>query len=324
MKPIHQIIAIALTVACFAVELHLLRAHKNQLATAAIASAAVATGLLLLAWRLRKTEKLFVTVFNAFKAGLANVLGLLLIIYAALHIGWLGNHFASYTDNGSSLYPVLLVASFFCLPFFVIPFLYGKKPTGEVPPEVFVSTLSWNSKSNIQLFVDNDFDKEAIAIALGKQQWNWLPSLMVLNKYPTIKKMYLLVSEGAAKEFEGLSTADGHQDLDIYKYMLQRLGLQRVELHLIKVINPGNIVDFKKEAEKKLANLLNNHEYPDEKMLFDITGGTAVASVALILLAYKGKRRAVYLEQGTNKGPEIFNPDTQDFKELWQQILERL
>lgn len=324
MKPIAKILAVTLILVCLATELYLMRYHKDCLMPLSIISALLTLFVLILAWYLNKTEQLFVTIFNAFKAGLASVLGLLLIIYTALHIGWLGSYITNYVDNGGTPYPALLVLSFFCFPFFVLPFFYCKKKQGETPPEVFISTLSWNTKSDIQMFIDQGFEEVPIATLLGKRQWNWLPAIKVLKKWHSIKKMYLLVSEGAAKEFEGLVTPDGHKDLGIYQYMLLLLGLQRVELHLIKVSNPNNVVKFKEEVATKLANLLDNKEYPDEKLLFDITGGTAIASVALILLAYKGKRQAVYLEQEIGKEPQIFNPDTQSFKELWQQILESL
>jgi hypothetical protein len=324
MKPIAKIVALILLVGCFIVELYLLRAYKSQLAPIAIASAAAAAFFLFAAWCLNKTEQLFVTVFNAFKAGLASILGLLLIIYAALHIGWLGNYIANFIENGSSLYPALMVASFFCLPFFLIPFLYTPSKPAETPPQVLITTLSWNRKADIETFIQHQFDREKIEAGYPSGKfWNWYPIIEALQKYSTIQTLYLLISEDTAKELEGIE-CNGHRQEGVYKYMLEVLGLGKVTVHLIKTINPQEIDLYKQDVEKKLTDLLNNKTFADEVMLFDLTGGTAIASVAMVLLAYKGKRRAIYKQQGFDKKLTIFNPDTQSFRELWQQILESL
>ncbi len=313
MKPISKIAVIFLIIACFATEVWLMRTYKADMMPFAVVSALIAVFFLSVVWCVDKQYLLFVTILNAFKAGLAGILGLLLILFTALHIGWLGTCITNYTDNNGSLYEALFVLSIFCIPFFIMPLFYPReREEEEVSPEVLISSLSKNEKATIQEF-----------IGTGKLPWNWQPSVNVLKGNSSIHTMYLLASEGTAAAFEGLQT-DGYRELELYRLMLQQQGLQHVNLIILKVINPNNLVDYKRDLENKLAGVLNNKQYPDEKLLFDITGGTVISSVVMILLAYKGKRRAVYQQQDGNKDLEIINPDTQNFKELWQQILEGL
>jgi type IV secretory pathway VirB2 component (pilin) len=309
---------------CFAAEIYLQKECKQQAKITAVASILIAVLIFLAALYKNKTQKLFSTIFNAFKGGIASLLGLLLIIYAGLQINWFGNYIANYIDKGEDLYRAITTAAFFCIPFFALPFFTRQPVAGSRQPEFLITTLSKNSREQLQLFINAGFNKaEIFKMIPGLKFWNWEPTIEVLKKYGTIQTVFLLISEGVAKEFEGLSSGK-FTGVDIYRSMLQQQGLDHVQVQVIPVINPNDLVHFKTELEIKLNDILDNPAYPDEKLIFEITGGTAMASVALVLLAFKGKRRAVYKQQDGGKEIIMMEPDVQSIKELWQQILESL
>lgn len=312
MSNTRNLLATLMVLGLASLEIFLLKQNNTNACGIAWLSAGLPVVLLSLAYSLNKTTLIFVTFFNAFKAGLASLLGLVLILYTALHIGWMGSYINDYIEKGEHLAKAFTVIGFFCTPFFIIPFFYARKKPGISLPEVLISNLSYNDTAKISQYIQNNV-----------LPWNWEPTIEILNTHKSINKIYLLVSETAGAQFKGLSY-QGVSDVEIYRQMLREKGLGHVQLFFRNIIDPNDLFDYKRDAEKQLADVLDESKYPDEKLVFDITGSTVFSSIAMVLLAFKGKRMAVYKQQSGPKGVPLFNPDTQSIRELWQQILESL
>lgn len=318
---------IVVVIFCFVAELFLLKNYKGCIKEIVIILAIAITILWLLVKTLKKTELLFVTVFYAFKAGLANMLGLFLIFYMLIQFGLLTNYLSSYVVDNNNIYSLIICV--FYLLFFVLPFLiialFSNKSSNKYPdPKVLISTLSKNKYERIEEFIKNDFDESKLNDTVHQRFWNWLPTIKILKQYPSIKHLYLFVSSDVIKEFEGFSI-DNNNGLDIYKTMLSKKGLlPRVSLQFIYVSNPVNYSEYKVLVESKLKPLFENKKISEDKLLFDLTSGTAITSIVMMMQAFKGKRRAIYMKQEGNYDVEIIEPDIHSFKELWQEILHSL
>jgi hypothetical protein len=323
LKPAGKIWGTFIVLVCLIAEVLLLKEYKYMAKEIALLSAAFAVFAWSLVWWKRKTELLFVTIFNAFKAGLASVLGLILIVHVIIHLGFIGTDISNYIDKGEGLYQAFISLCFLCIPFFILPLFAKKKKYNYLQPEILIATLSFNKSDRIRNFIENQFDETLLNKNETRQFWNWLPVLKILTQQPSIKKLYLLVSQDVMKEFAGIEYHNT-EGINIYRKMLDEKQFTNVALEIVPIKNPVDFIQCKAEIEQKLHSLLADTNIPDEKLLFDLTGGTAVASIVMVLLAFTGKRRAVYQKQEDGFDVEIIEPDVQNIRELWQQILENL
>lgn len=324
-KELKNFTGIVVVILCFSAEIDIIKNYQDQIDRISLTLALVTFFVWFFLYLLNKTELLFVSIFNAFKAGLSSILGLFLVLHTIIHTDLITSYISEYINNGKSFYPALLSVSFFCLPFFILSLISKKEKIKYRDPEILISSLSLNKRDVIQKFIDNNFNESILNDAVNRRFWNWLPLIKVLRKYSSIKKVFLLVSKDVKKEFEGLQNRS-EIGFEIYKRVLAEkvLTANNVELEIVEVINPSNYDEYKVNLEKKLYTVFNHKKNLDDVLLFDLTSGTAISTIVMLIFAFKGNRRAIYQRQEENFDLEIIQPDVQTLRELWQQILENL
>lgn len=84
----------------------------------------------------------------------------------------------------------------------------------------------------------------------------------------------------------------------------------------------GNNMEQNGRRIDSILSSVYNQNYQDKDIIFNITGGTAAISAAMIIKAIKGDRRAEYTNQDTGIIENV--PITiLSVKELWAELLER-
>ncbi len=123
---------------------------------------------------------------------------------------------------------------------------------------------------------------------------NWIPSLRaILHENDSLELVILILSDRTKGYFDDF--------IDFIKLVPQLK--ERLEQGSLKVIGSNEIdandfVAVRKEIERIMARIRN---YDDRDISFNITGGTAMMSAAMILEAVVGERQAEYVRQSGDR-----------------------
>ena len=152
-------------------------------------------------------------------------------------------------------------------------------------------------------------------------KWNVIRHSLEAHK--SIEKIILISS----KEIHELNnTIDDLIKEDIYfsNFKLENLVKKFYPAQTIEIVysNPMEFNDFY-DVKSKLQSVLSEQAlgkgFSDTDLLFNITGGTAQVTAAMILSSLKGDRKAEYINQNTH---EIVNVDVDvlTIQDLWDEI----
>ncbi len=202
---------------------------------------------------------------------------------------------------------VISLELLFILPLLYIKHLYEKplKLTGEkpLPRKVLILSLSYaadkNSpekqidavKNKLKELGNPDMPEEEDFADL---QTNWIPALRaIIHENHALEKVFVLVSDVTEKNFGKFV-----EMVRLIPAIRERLERGELVIKNVGGIDANDFASVKRRIETLTTFILKN--YSNKDMSFNITGGTAIMSSALILEAVQGERQAEYVRQGNN------------------------
>jgi hypothetical protein len=292
------------------------------------------------------------------KGEAGNWFGIFSILYVLINLNWLStltwnvsfitkgeelNFFSSFylnridyfTLNSFGLFFVklLLILEFLFLPFILFP---GQKKQNPTDPKVLIAGVSllvprYNKidskelKSALDRFNTKNEEQPFDYFNIEADHWGrWNSINKSLFNRKSIEQVVLLVSHDViALNEEIIKLGKAYQD----KFNLEKLIYDRYPDRNIKIIKSCEI-DFNTflDAKTKIEEVLQRYvlpKYKDEEILFNITGGTAPLSTAMILHALKGERKAEYVHQKDLNIIDI-DVDVLTVQDLWDEILQKV
>ena len=200
---------------------------------------------------------------------------------------------------------ILSILFLFLLPLLYINFLFKpkEKPAHNkpFPRKVLIFALSLPSgepleqiqslRERLQQLGNQVLPKEE---TLKDLPGNWTPALRaIIHENHVLKRVIVILSEKAKEHF-----ANFEKFLKVIPHLEKRITTGDLIIEKSRVVDVSDFRDVKIELDRLLQNLKN---YEDSDISFNITGGTAMVSSAMILEAVVGDRQAEYVRQSGDK-----------------------
>jgi len=123
---------------------------------------------------------------------------------------------------------------------------------------------------------------------------NWIPALRaILYKTEHLENVYVLTSPQAEEYFEKFK-----EFLMTVGVLKDRITSGALKIHKVTGIDANDFASVKRVLEYLVSSKLSR--YHDRDISFNLTGGTAIISSAMILEAVHGDRQAEYIKQSSN------------------------
>lgn len=250
---------------------------------------------------------------------------------------------------------ILLIICFLILPFYIFPIIdprvnnypkvlisglslltdFGKNPANK--EEVKKKLLSIDSESTFdehfhqtdpKISTPKDFEKfnfNPQSIYWGK--WNVIRHSIV--KHTQIEKIILITSSEIHQLIttinqlieEDKTGYFGNFDMEklIQKYYPDR----NIEVIYSTAMDFNDFYNIKSRLQSTIEDHALGKGFSDADLLFNITGGTAQLTAAMILSALKGDRKAEYISQNTSEVVSV-DVDVLTIQDLWDEIALRV
>ncbi|MEI6885550.1 MAG: hypothetical protein WCO02_13755 [Bacteroidota bacterium] len=289
----------------------------------------------------KKKEPLFIVyLIKGFQVKGSDWIGIFNIMFTLISIAWIGNELYAQTLNG--VYNALIFICFMLLYPLIcaILFLPQNRIKDVVKPKVLISALSLLTENDLRTCM-NEMDKPEL-----KHKWKE-PIFKLTNgelkkhkdfifgpwfKYDPIRKsiikhggsfkeIHLIVSSEVANSIKSLPD-DLKPEALINNFLHKHFPNSKTEVFLVQHGISGNdmgMTGIGLESVLKIAL----RKFKDKEILFNITGGTAAISSAMILKAIPRGRKAEYARQDTGIIEEI-PLSIYDLKDLWDELLEKV
>ena len=128
----------------------------------------------------------------------------------------------------------------------------------------------------------------------GFGDWNWQPLFIAINACLREDGVIIILSSG------GQRGSDGY--FPEIKECIKAL-FPKVSIHNINGLNMFQLSEMK-EAVRQAIDRLHSQGARNEDILIDVTGGTAVCSVAGLIHAFEGGRKALYSGEKEGNQPK--------------------
>ncbi len=277
----------------------------------------------------KKTDHFSAFIFKIFKNIAGNILGIIAIIYFTTHIGWIFTALRdSYvTDNLHLMSQFSLYLNFLFFPYLFLTFFLKKRKDDVLPKnrKVLLTSLSifdYNRNAEGEL---SPQDKKVLNVIKSKKDYhtwgrdvNWQPIFLAIEKYENLKEIIVLNTKQTKYQNNAIKNSNDYKNYTFEK--LIRNYFPKIEVTNAMIENPNELQSTVEDLNFILRKKLKNYE--DKDIVFSITGGTAVITAAMSMVAIKGDRGITYMDQ--QKNITINNSvDVFDIKELWEEIINK-
>ncbi len=329
-KRFSHLLKALLFILLFIIEYYIITSENNeQLIMINCILLAINLCMLTLLIILKKADHFSAAIFKIFKNIAGNILGIIAIIYFTTHIGWIFTALRdSYTtDKEHLLSQFALYLNFLFFPYLFLTF-FLKKRKEEVSPKnrkVLITSLSifdYNRNAEGEL---SPQEKKVLNIIKDNKSYltwgrdvNWQPVFLAVEKYKNLEEIIVLNTKQTKYQNNAIKNSNDFKDYTFEKLIKKYFPKIKVTNDMIEKPNElqSTVEDLNFILRKKLK------KYEDKDIVFSITGGTAVISAAMSMIAIKGDRGITYMDQQSNV---IINNsvDVFDIKELWEEIIDK-
>ena len=294
--------------------------------------------------RKQESEPLFIVyLIKGFQVKGSDLIGIFNVVFTLCSISWIGIEI--YYQTVSGFLNALIYAGFMILyPLLIANYLLPPTNNDEkYHPKVLISAISLLKKEDLkksieemdakypdkwldQVFYNPDgtlktanpfskipwgpwgvFDPVRKSIITHQAQFHEIVLIMssevsvVINEFPEELKPNFLVENFLQKHFPD----------------------KKVKVVIKSEEISGNDMKLNITSIENILNSLSKRKFENKDILFNITGGTAAFSCAMILNAIPYERQAEYARQDTGLIEEI-PLDIYDVKGLWNELLEKV
>jgi len=301
----------------------------------------ILTTIIYLKLKKKKNEPLFIVyLIKGFHVKGSDLIGVFNVLFVLCSAAWISNEVYQQTLHGYLnaliytglliLYPIMIVYNFLPEP----------QPKENYHPKILIYAVSnieerflrpcltemqkkFPDKWKEQVFLENDVLKRIPSGAPWGPWGNFDPiRKSIIAHQALFDEIILIVSKEASIKIDELS--NDLKPLKLLEDYLQKYYPENKTKIKIKSEDiSGN--DMKKNITEieNILNTLASEKVENTDILFNITGGTAAISGAMILNAIPYERRAEYARQDNGLIEEI-PLDILDVKMLWHELLEKI
>jgi len=303
----------------------------------------IAISILYLKLKKNDNDPLFIVfLIKGFQVKGSDLVGIFNVVFTLCSIAWIGIELYYHTLSG--VLNALIYAGFMILyPLLITNYVLPKPTEQEVyHPKVLITALSRILKSDIlqkslddmetenqnwkdQVFLDeNGSLKKAGSVPWGP--WaNWDPiRKSILEHKASFHEIIIILSNEVAIDIDKLPDNLKPDKLisDFINLVYPNLE-HKIKIELKRVGVSGNDFHENMLAIDGIIQLLKHQKTDEKDILFNITGGTAAMSGAMILKAIPDERRAEYTRQDTGNTEEV-PLNIYHVKDLWTELLEKV
>ena len=142
---------------------------------------------------------------------------------------------------------------------------------------------------------------------------------LAIEKFKNLEELVVLNTQETNYLDSAIKNSDDYSEFTFRK-LIERYFDNKIAVTETTLKKPNEIQPTVEDLNVLLRYTLK--KYTNEKIVFSITSGTAAVSAALAMVAIKGEREIVYLNQQSNV--TISNTvDVFSIKELWEEILDK-
>jgi len=289
-----------------------------------------------------ESEPLFIVyLIKGFQVKGSDLIGILNVIFVLCSIAWVGVEFYNHTLNGylnSLIYACFLIL----YPLIVARYFLPKEPSkDEYQPKILIYAVSnleekflrpsliemeekYPDKWHEQVFYNENGAIKTIPSGAPWGPWGNFDPLRksIIFHKALFKEIILIVSSEASGKIDKLP--ENIKPVKLISDFLEKCFKGHdIKVKIVSDDISGNDMKLNEIVIKDILKTLFARNFKNRDILFNITGGTAAISGAMILNAIPGERRAEYARQDTGIIEDI-PLDIYDVKELWNELLEKV
>lgn len=287
-------------------------------------------------------EPLFIIyLIKGFQVKGSDMIGVFNVIFIICSISWIGSEIYKYTPT--SYLNAFIYACFMILyPLIIANYLIIRHPPrNRYNPKILLYAISnleekflrlsllemeekFSNQWRNQVFYNEDGSMKRTPNGVPWGPWgNFDPirkSIIVHNAL--FDEIILIISSEASVKIDLLN--DDLKPLKLVTDFLDKFfPNHKIQIKIISEEISGNDMKTNLTGLKNILNSLFVKKINDRDLLFNITGGTAAMSGAMILCSIPGERHAEYARQDTGVIDDI-PLDINDVKVLWKELLEKV
>lgn len=289
-----------------------------------------------------KNSPLFIVyLIKGFQVKGSDLVGILNVVFTLGSISWIGIEIYYQTLHG--VLNALIYTGFMIIyPLLIANYFLPKTPNKEQhPPKVLITALSMideeKLKNSIAEMDDEQLkdrwlnqtfvDSHGAVKKSGPFIWGPWGNLDPIRKSIIAHKacfheIVLIASSEVAEKIE-LFSKELKPDSLIYSFLNSHYPNNNIRVRIVSDGISGSDMGKNLSSLERIIQLLFENKYSDKDILFNVTGGTAAISGAMILKAIPGERSAEYARQDTGIIEEI-PVDIYQVKELWNELLDKV
>jgi hypothetical protein len=304
--------------------------------------AVLITAISILYTKLKKknNDPLFIVfLIKGFQVKGNDIVGIFNVVFTLCSISWIGIELYFHTFNG--FLNALIFAVFMIL--YPLLIVSPKPDENEVyHPKILITALSKIFNSDIlkkslnemktenlnweyQVFSNADGSiKKAGSVPWGPwANWDLIRKSIIEHK-ASFHEIILILSNEVAEDIDKLPAELKPEKLisDFIQLVYPTIE-HKVKIDLRRVGVSGNDLLENGVAIDGIIQLIKHRKNEEKDILFNITGGTAAISGAMILKAIPGERKAEYARQDTGLIDAV-PLDIYNVKDLWAELLEKV
>jgi len=303
----------------------------------------IAISIFYLKLKKKNSEPLFIVfLIKGFQVKGSDIVGIFNVVFTLCSISWIGIELYYHTYCG--VLNALIYAGFMILyPLLIANYVLPKPIEPEVyHPKVLITALSKIYKhENLQESI-SEMEKERLdwkdqvfkkadgsMKTVGSVPWgpwaNWDPiRKSIIEHKASFHEIIIILSNEVAEDIDKFPDNLKPDKLisDFINLVYPNLK-HKVKINMKKVGVSGN--DFHENMLEidGIIQLLKHRKIDEKDILFNITGGTAAISGAMILKAIPDERRAEYTRQDTGSIEEV-PLNIFHVKDLWTELLDKV
>ena len=298
----------------------------------------------ILFFKLKKTknEPLFIVyLIKGFQVKGSDLVGVFNVVFTLCSISWIGIEIYYQTFNGF-LNAVIYAGFMIFYPLLIANYILPTPlPKEQYHPKILITALSMIDANRLSKSLE-EMDNENL-----KDKWL---NQSFINTDGTIKKSgsliwgpwgnldpirkSIIVHNAAFHEIVLILSNEVSENIDL---LPKELKPEKLIVDFLNKFYPNHNIKVRSVSEGISGNDMNmniygienilrslfGRKYTNADILFNVTGGTAAISGAMILKAIPNDRRAEYARQDTGHIEEI-PLDIYQVKELWEELLEKV
>lgn len=308
-----------------------------------IVSIIIIIGILYSKQKKNESEPLFIIfLIKGFQVKGSDIIGIFNIVFTLCSISWIGIELY-YHSLGGVLNAFIYAGFMILYPLIIANYVLPKTLVEEIyHPKVLITALSKIFKYEILQESINEMETEKLKWGnqkflkpdgtikmAGSVPWgpwaNWDPiRKSIIEHKASFHEIIIILSNEVAKDIDKFPDNLKPDKLisDFLELVYPNLNHQ-VKINLKRVGVSGNDFHENLIVIDGIIQLLKHQKTEDKDILFNITGGTAAISGAMILKAIPNDRRAEYSRQDTGIIEEV-PLNIYHVKDLWGELLEKV